>query len=72
MTGGSEYFEIERPGGQKLGGGSFDFVTPASLLLTSGADSRSMDRATAARHVGNVNFGPTAGRSNIVVIYRVK
>ena len=68
---GSEYFEIERPGGQKLGG-SFDFVTPASLLLTFGADSRSMDRATAARHEGNVNFGPTAGRSNIVVIYRVK
>ena len=25
---GSEYFEIERPGGQKLGG-SFDFVIPA-------------------------------------------
>jgi len=28
---GSEYFEIERPGGQKLGG-SFDFVTLAAVL----------------------------------------
>ena len=29
----SEYFEIERPGGQKLGG-SFDFVTPAADAVT--------------------------------------
>ena len=30
---GSKYFEIKRPGGQKLGGGSFNFVTPAAVAL---------------------------------------
>ena len=35
---GSEYFEIERPGGQKLGG-SFDFVTPACAVCVCAAVS---------------------------------